>query len=245
MTHWSLRSSRVLLPRGLGPATVEIRGERIVALHAHDAPPAGVPVTDVGSLLVSPGVVDSHVHMNEPGRTEWEGFETATRAAAAGGVTALLDMPLNSIPATVNVDALEAKRAAAQGRCSVDVGFLGGVIPGNAGELAELHDAGVLGFKCFLVPSGVDEFPACDEADLARAMAVLAPRGALLMAHAEWPAALAAAPAPASTRDHAAYVARAPRPPKCKRWHSWHGLQASTMPACTSCMSRAAPRSRC
>ena len=210
MTHWSLRSSRVLLPRGLAAATVEIRGERIAALHAHDAAPAGVPVTDVGSLVVAPGVVDSHVHVNEPGRTEWEGFETATSAAAAGGVTALLDMPLNSIPATVNVAALEAKRAAAQGRCSVDVGFLGGVIPGNAGELAALHDAGVLGFKCFLVPSGVDEFPACEEADLARAMAVLADRGALLMAHAEWPGALAAAPAPSSTRDHAPYLASRP-----------------------------------
>jgi len=210
MTHWALRSSRVLLPRGLGPATVEVRAGRVEALHAHDAPPAGVPLTDVGALVVSPGVVDSHVHVNEPGRTEWEGFETATQAAAAGGVTTLLDMPLNSIPATVDVAALEAKRAAARGRCSVDVGFLGGVIPGNAGELAALHEAGVLGFKCFLVPSGVDEFPACDEADLARAMAVLASRDALLMAHAELPGPLAAAPSPASTRVHAAYVASRP-----------------------------------
>ena len=110
-----------------------------------------------------PGIVDTHVHINEPGRTEWEGFDTATRAAAAGGVTTLVDMPLNSIPATTTVAALEAKRAAARGRCHVDVGFWGGVVPGNAGELDALVDAGVRGFKCFLVPSGVDEFPAVDE----------------------------------------------------------------------------------
>ncbi len=208
MSHWALRSSRMLLPRGLASATVEVQAGRIIALHAHDTPPPGVPLTDVGTLVVGPGVVDTHVHVNEPGRTEWEGFETATRAAAAGGVTTLLDMPLNSIPATVDVAALETKRAAARDRCSVDVGFLGGVIPGNAHELAALHEAGVLAFKCFLVPSGVDEFPASDEADVARALAVLAPRDALLMAHAELPAALAAAPA--STREYAVYQASRP-----------------------------------
>ena len=106
-----------------------------------------------------PGLVDTHVHVNEPGRTEWEGFETATRAAAAGGVTTILDMPLNSIPPTTTVAALDAKRAAARGRCAVDVGFIGGVVPGNVGELEPLHAAGVFAFKCFLCPSGVDEFP--------------------------------------------------------------------------------------
>jgi allantoinase len=146
------------------------------------------PTLDFGDLVVSPGIVDTHVHVNEPGRTEWEGFDTATRAAAAGGVTTIVDMPLNSVPATTTVDALEAKRAAAQGQCHVDVGFWGGVVPGNEAELDPLVDAGVLGFKCFLVPSGVDEFPAVDEADLRRAMPTLARRHVPLLVHAESPA---------------------------------------------------------
>ncbi len=134
--------------------------------------------------------MDTHVHVNEPGRTEWEGFATATRAAAAGGVTTLLDMPLNSIPPTTNVAALEAKRAAALGRCAVDTGFLGGLVPGNAAELAPLHSAGVFGFKCFLCPSGVDEFPPMSPGDLREAAPALAALDALLMVHAEWPPAL-------------------------------------------------------
>ncbi len=106
-----------------------------------------------------PGLVDSHVHINDPGRAEWEGFETATRSAAAGGVTTLVDMPLNSIPATTSVSGLHAKEAAARGRCWVDVGLWGGVVPGNTDQIAGLVESGVLGFKCFLTPSGVDEFP--------------------------------------------------------------------------------------
>src|SRR4029079_16803393 len=114
---------------------------------------------DYGDLVISPGIVDTHVHVNEPGRTEWEGFDTATRAAAAGGVTTIVDMPLNSVPATTDVAALEAKRSAARGRVHVDVAFWGGVVPGNAAELDALVDAGVRGFKCFLAPSGVDKIP--------------------------------------------------------------------------------------
>ena len=208
MSHWALRSSRVLTSRGLIPATVEVRDGRIVALHTQEEPPRAVATTDVGALVVAPGVVDTHVHVNEPGRSEWEGFEAATRAAAAGGVTTLLDMPLNSVPATTSVSALEEKRRAAQGRCSVDVGFLGGAIPGNAGELERLHHAGVLAFKCFLAPSGVEEFPHCGEPDVARALATLAPLGALLMAHAELPSALL--PGPDHTRSYAEYAATRP-----------------------------------
>ena len=123
--------------------------------------------------MLLPGLVDSHVHVNEPGRTEWEGYETATRAAAAGGVTTILDMPLNSIPPTCTVDALEVKREAARGKCHVDVGFWGGAIPGNVGDLRGLHDAGVFGFKCFMTPLRGRRVPAAE-----RRAARGVPRGA-------------------------------------------------------------------
>jgi allantoinase len=145
---------------------------------------------DFGELLILPGLVDTHVHINEPGRTEWEGFETATRAAAAGGVTTLVDMPLNSVPATTSVEALVAKQRAAAGKCHVDVAFWGGVVPGNAANLGPLARAGVRGFKCFLSPSGVDEFAPVNEAELRVAMPVIADLGLPLLVHAEWPAAL-------------------------------------------------------
>ncbi len=155
-----LRSTRVVLPEGVQPASIHIADGRIVRILGHADTADVRQVIDVGDLVVSPGLVDTHVHVNEPGRTEWEGFDTATRAAAAGGVTTLVDMPLNSIPATTSLVALEAKRVAAARAVHVDVGFWGGVVPGNAAELEALVDAGVRGFKCFLVPSGVDEFPA-------------------------------------------------------------------------------------
>ncbi len=183
-----------------------------------EAPP-DLLVIDAGDHLVMPGVVDSHVHVNEPGRTEWEGFTTATRAAVAGGVTTLVDMPLNSIPATTSVAALEAKREAARGRVRVDVGFWGGVVPGNSGELAALHEAGVLGFKAFLAPSGVDEFPHVGEAELRPAMRELARLGAVLLVHAEDPSVLDRAEpvwkAPgASDRSYRTYLAS--RPPEAE-----------------------------
>jgi allantoinase len=164
---------------------------------------------DVGERVVLPGLVDTHVHVNEPGRTEWEGFATATRAAAAGGVTTLLDMPLNAIPATTSVAALEAKMAAADGRCTVDVGFIGGVVPGNVHELAPLRKAGVFAFKCFLAPSGVDEFPRVDEADLRTAFPVLAKLGTPLMVHAELPAYLTSG-RPGGNTGYASYLASRP-----------------------------------
>ena len=145
---------------------------------------------DVGSLVVLPGLVDTHVHVNEPGRTDWEGFAHATSAAAAGGVTTIVDMPLNSVPTTTTVSALEAKRAAARGQCRVDVGFWGGVVPGNVDDLPALAAAGVRGFKCFLAPSGIEEFGHVGEQDLRAALPVLAALDLPLLAHAEDPALL-------------------------------------------------------
>ncbi len=138
-------------------------------------------------VVLLPGLVDTHVHCNDPGRAHWEGFEHATRAAASGGVTTIVDMPLNSLPPTLDGEALAAKRSAAEGRCFVDVGFWGGAVPGNTRDLEPLWDEGVLGFKCFLVDSGVEEFPALDETGLHRAAEVVASFGGLLLVHAEDP----------------------------------------------------------
>ncbi|MEI3848141.1 MULTISPECIES: allantoinase AllB [unclassified Microbacterium] len=160
--------------------------------------------------VLLPGLVDTHVHVNEPGRTAWEGFETATKAAAAGGVTTIIDMPLNSVPPTVSVPALERKRSAAAGQVFVDVGFWGGAVPGNTGDLASLHDAGVFGFKCFLAPSGVAEFPPLDAREMERAMAETARLGSLLIVHAEDADALAQAPAAVGT-GYGAFLASRPR----------------------------------
>ena len=187
-----VRGDRVVLPDGVRPAAVHVRQGRITAVTARNdrmAGPSGAErEIDAGALTVSPGLVDTHVHINDPGRADWEGFEHATRAAAAGGVTTLIDMPLNSIPATTTVAALDAKRGAAAGRCQVDVGFWGGVVPGNATDLEPLARAGVPGFKCFLCPSGVDEFAHVTERHLRDAMPVLASLRLPLLVHAELPA---------------------------------------------------------
>jgi allantoinase len=187
-----LHSRRVVLADGMQRATLYLDDHRIARVERDVSPPPidGTNVVDVGDLVVLPGLVDTHVHINEPGRTDWEGFASATRAAAAGGVTTLVDMPLNSVPSTTNTAALEAKRRAADGQCHVDVALWGGVVPGNEAELASLARAGVRGFKCFLSPSGVDEFRHVTEADLRRAMPVVAALGVPLLAHAELPAAL-------------------------------------------------------
>ncbi len=187
MPSWIIRSERVVLPDGQRPATIRVDEGVITSITSGHASATSDRVIDAGAAVVMPGLVDTHVHINEPGRTEWEGFETATRAAAAGGITTIVDMPLNSIPATTTVDGLRAKRDAAGGRCHVDVGFWGGVVPGNARELEPLAQAGVLGFKCFLSPSGVDEFESVSEFDLRTAMPSLARLGLPLLAHAEWP----------------------------------------------------------
>ena len=183
----AIRSNRVVTPEGLQAATVHIRNGVIEAVAGYDDLPSGKYVYDAGESVVMPGLVDTHVHINEPGRTEWEGFETATRAAAAGGVTTLIDMPLNSIPATTTTAALEAKRTAARKKCWVNVGFWGGVVPGNARELDSLHRGGVFGFKCFLVPSGVPEFAHIGEDDLRTALPKLAALDTPLLVHSELP----------------------------------------------------------
>ncbi|WP_310021150.1 allantoinase AllB [Microbacterium resistens] len=177
---------RALVDGVIASAEIGVRAGRIARVAPEGADLAGddlVLLSEDEVLL--PGLVDTHVHVNEPGRTEWEGFESATRAAAAGGVTTIVDMPLNSIPPTVSVEALEVKRATAEGRVFVDVGFWGGVIPGNDADLAPLHAAGVYGFKCFLLPSGVDEFPDVSVAEMRTAMSTLAELGSLLIVHAE------------------------------------------------------------
>jgi len=181
----ALLSTRVLTPAGLAPAAVLVEGERILAVCGRDEVPLGVERVDFGDAVVLPGLVDTHVHINEPGRTEWEGFETATLAAAAGGVTTLVDMPLNCVPETIDVPALEAKRKAAKGKSWVDWAAWGGVVRGNADSIEQMARAGVPGFKCFLIHSGIDGFVWVDEADLRRALAKLRGTGLPLLAHAE------------------------------------------------------------
>ena len=190
MSQLLVRSERVVLPDGMRPATIRIANGLIAGIGSHSDTAVGIPEMDVGSLVVLPGLVDTHVHINDPGRAEWEGFEHATKAAAAGGVTTLVDMPLNSIPATTSTTGFEAKRAAATGQCHVDVGFWGGLVPGNRLQLAPLAAAGVLGFKCFLSPSGVAEFEHVNEQDLRDALPELSRLNLPLLVHAELPALL-------------------------------------------------------
>ncbi|HYL21417.1 MAG TPA: allantoinase AllB [Gemmatimonadales bacterium] len=197
-------SARVVTPQGVVPAAVAITAGVITSITRLGDAPDAVRRVDVGAAALLPGGVDTHVHVNEPGRTDWEGFESATRAAAAGGITTIVDMPLNSIPVTTTVDALEQKAHAAAGRAAVDYAFWGGVIPGNREALAPLANAGARGFKAFLVPSGIDEFPAVGEADLRSAMLRIAPLGLPLLVHAELPGPIARA-APSSASDPRRY----------------------------------------
>jgi allantoinase len=184
MKPWALKSARIVVDDAVKAGAVLIGNDGSIVDVVSDVP-GGYLLNDVGSLVVSPGLVDCHVHVNEPGRTDWEGYVTATRAAAAGGVTSLVDMPLNCIPVTTSEDAFAQKLAACRDKCFVDMGFWGGVIPGNAGELSGLADAGVLGCKAFMVHSGIDEFPNATREDLLRAMPLLRDKGIPLLAHAE------------------------------------------------------------
>ncbi|RZK47669.1 MAG: allantoinase, partial [Hymenobacter sp.] len=179
-----LKSTAVVTPAGQRPAQLVLRGSRIADVLPPDAPVAG-PVLDLGSAAILPGVIDPHVHLNEPGRTEWEGFDTGTRAALAGGLTTLVDMPLNSAPVTTSVENLRLKQAATQGQLHCNVGFWGGIVPGNAAEVGPLIAAGVLGFKAFLTHSGIDDFPNATEEDLRRVMPLLARHGLPLLVHCE------------------------------------------------------------
>jgi len=206
-----LRSRRAVLPDGTRPAAVVVDGASITAIEDYGTHIDGAADVDLAELALLPGLVDTHVHVNEPGRTDWEGFATATRSALAGGVTTICDMPLNSLPPTVSVAALREKQAAADGQCWVDVAFWGGAVPGNTGELAGLHEAGVVGFKCFLLDSGVPEFPPLDVAELRAAMTVLAGLDATLIVHAEDGGEISSA----SGQDYGTFVAS--RPPKAER----------------------------
>lgn len=192
----TFRSRTVVLPAAERPADVVVRDGRIVAVEPYGRSD-DADVVDVGEQALLPGLVDTHVHVNEPGRTDWEGFATATRAAAAGGVTTLIDMPLNSIPPTTTVDHLEAKRAAARGAVHVDVGFWGGAVGTNLADLEKLHAAGVFGVKAFMSPSGVPEFPHLVEVVLDQTLAEVARLGMLCVVHAEDPRVLATAPSTA------------------------------------------------
>jgi allantoinase len=181
-----VRAPRAVTPAGEQALCVGIAGGRIVALEPLAAELDAATVVELADdEVLLPGLVDTHVHVNEPGRTEWEGFETATRAAAAGGVTTILDMPLNSVPPTTDVAALQVKKQAAEGRCAVDVGFWGGAVPGNLASLRPLHEAGVFGFKCFLLDSGVEEFPPLSAAELETYLREAAGFDGLVIVHAE------------------------------------------------------------
>lgn len=187
-----LRSRRLLTPEGLRDGALLLRGEAIEAVlepaEADTLAAAGTPVEDMGNAVVMPGLVDVHVHINEPGRADWEGFDTATRAAAAGGITTLVDMPLNSSPVTTDPAALQAKTEAAAGQLWVDCGLHGGLVAGSSvAAIKGLVEAGVCGVKTFLVDSGIEEFPPAGEADLRRLMPVLARLGIPLLVHAELP----------------------------------------------------------
>ncbi|MDJ0365073.1 allantoinase AllB [Hymenobacter sp. H14-R3] len=184
MTTTFLQSTAVVLPTGQRPALLVLQGGRIADVLPYEAAVAG-PVHNCGNAAILPGVIDPHVHLNEPGRTEWEGFDTGTRAALAGGLTTLVDMPLNSSPVTTSVENLRIKQAATQGQLHTNVGFWGGIVPGNAAEVEPLIAAGVLGFKAFLTHSGIDDFPNATETDLRRVMPILASHGRPLLVHCE------------------------------------------------------------
>ncbi len=211
----AFRSTRVLTPDGLTSAAILVEQGRIVAIHGWSELPSSTTLRDYGDSVLLPGLVDSHVHINEPGRTEWEGFETATRAAAAGGVTTLVDMPLNCVPETIDTHALDAKRNAARDKTWVDWEAWGGVVRGNANELQPLARAGVPGFKCFLIHSGIDGFAWVDEADLRPALAQLRGSGLPLLVHAELAGPVDAATAKlnadnADWRKYSTYLASRP-----------------------------------
>ncbi|MDN6134824.1 MAG: allantoinase AllB [Brevibacterium sp.] len=211
-----IRAQRAVLPGGQSAAEVGVRGGRIGEIATGDTVLSGTTAANAkvveldASQGLLPGLVDSHVHVNDPGRSEWEGFASATRAAAAGGVTTIVDMPLNSLPPTVNVESLDIKREVAGPKAFIDVGFWGGAIPGHTGDLRPLFDAGVYGFKCFLEDSGVDEFPPLEPEELRADLAELAKYDGLLIVHAEDHSVMAEAPKN-SGRKFSDFLASRPR----------------------------------
>ncbi len=206
----ALQSRRVATPQGVRAATIWIQDGLIERVAPYDIAPRGGEVVDYGDMIISPGVIDAHVHINEPGRADWEGFATATQAAAAGGVTTLVEMPLNASPVVTNLAAWHQKIAATEGKLRVDCGFYGGLVPGNETQIEPLLDAGALGIKAFLVHSGLDEFPAAGEAELRAVMPILARRGALLLVHTELEGESGQNPGAPSSRKYADYLASRP-----------------------------------
>ncbi len=211
MSDLVLRSRRVATPDGIGPATIHVKDGRIAGIAAHDAVPVFARVFDAGDALIMPGVVDTHVHVNEPGRTEWEGFASATQSAAAGGTTCIVDMPLNSIPATTSLRALKQKREAARGQLFVDTGFWGGVVPGNLAELEPMAAGGALGFKCFLIDSGVAEFGCVGESELRPALQELQRLQRPLLVHAELPGPIERAGTAGAPEKYSTWLRSRPR----------------------------------
>ncbi len=199
-------SRRVVTPEGIRAAAILVEGEAIREVVPAEQVPPGSEIHDFGNHAILPGLVDSHVHINEPGRTEWEGFSTATRAAAAGGYTLLVDMPLNCLPATTTAAALEAKREAARGKCQVDWAAWGGVVKGNEGDIEALAAAGVSGFKCFLIHPGIDGFTMVGEQDLRAALPHVARSGLPLLVHAELAGPVDAATARLANADWRCYA---------------------------------------
>jgi allantoinase len=225
-----INARSALVDGHVGPATVVARGGVVEAILPYTTPTGDRDVVELAQDdVLIPGLVDTHVHINEPGRTEWEGFDTATAAAANAGVTTVLDMPLNSLPPTLTADALDRKREAAAGRCRVDVGFWGGVTPGNLDALPPLLEAGVFGVKCFLQDSGVPEFPPLSTAELNKAAEIIADLDGLLLVHAEDPHILAAAPSPAG-RSYARFAAS--RPAQAEASAIGHAADAAERTGC-------------
>jgi allantoinase len=206
MTLQAFLSKRVVTPEGMREAAVLVEGEKIQAIVPIEQAPAGAQIQDFGEAAILPGLVDSHVHINDPGRAKWEGFETATRAAAAGGYTMLVDMPLNCLPATSTVAALEAKREAARGRCRVDWAAWGSVVADNQRDIEKLAGAGVLGFKCFLIHPGIDGFTMVTESELRAALPHVARTGLPLLVHAELAGPIEAATAGLADADWKSYA---------------------------------------
>ena len=198
-------SQRVVTPDGVRPAAVLVQGEQIRGVVSADEVPASFQREELGKAVLLPGLVDAHVHINEPGRTDWEGFQTATRAAAAGGYTTVVDMPLNCVPSTTSTASLEAKRRAASAKCSVDWAAWGGVVKGNQEEIEALGEAGVRGFKCFLVHPGIDEFTMVCESDLRTVLPHVARTGLPLLVHAELPDPISTATRRLETADWRRY----------------------------------------
>ena len=207
-SEFVLLSTRIICNDGPVDGGIIVRNGEIEEVVERAEVPRRMPSIDAGNHVIMPGIVDTHAHINEPGRTDWEGFETATQAAAAGGITTVIDMPLNSIPPTTNFQNLEIKAAAAAGHCAIDYGFWGGLVPGNSSSLAAMANAGVKGFKCFLVESGVDEFKCVGEAELLEAMPVIAALKLPLIVHAELDH---GAPTGGDPRAYHTYLASRPR----------------------------------